>query len=103
MIDSNTDQIEKIQKAIPKVENEKIKEKLKERILKLEDGITQRRINAILAAEKAGKMSNMIHNITFVGQALILIDLTGRAYVWFKLDRDPTISPVATFVRKSLQ
>lgn len=76
----------------------KVKLELAKQIKETEDAIPRMRLNAINAANKAASMSNAIHNISFAGQALVVVDVFGRVYVWNKLDRDPTVSPVATYI-----
>lgn len=75
---------------------------LKTEIMKTEDNLIKRRVKVLMNLEAAEKRSRFIQKAFYAGQALIVVDLFGRVYVWQKLDRDPSISPVATFVLKPI-
>lgn len=79
------------------------KELLKKQILAAENAILERNARAVSNLKAAELRAKGINRLLYTGQALIVVDMFGRLYVWQKLDRDPTISPIAQFVLKSVQ
>ena len=77
-------------------------EDLQKRLAKAHETIHNEKLRLIRNSEAAVARSRNIQKALFVGQALIVVDLFGRLYVWQKLDRDPGISPTSTFVLKKM-
>jgi hypothetical protein len=77
--------------------------KLNKEYIKHEDSLIQRKLRVVANAEAAAARSHFVQKVLYAGQALIVVDMFSRVYVWQKLDRDPTISPAATFVLKKIE
>lgn len=78
------------------------REALKQKVLDAENAILERNIRVVNNRDAAKLRARGINRLIYAGQVLTVVDMFGRLYVWQKLDRDPGLSPVATFVFKSV-
>lgn len=89
---------EKVQRDIAEIEQKKVVTPLEKQVAvrKARIELTSVRARNLKEAMRVGKV-RLIRNFVIVGEAIFILDIGQRIYVYNALDKDPTFSPSLTY------